>query len=246
MKTVPHIVIVGASSDLAKAVAKELNVRGIFVSGLSRQNDLGTGYAQARVVDYDQADWLKSFLQLEADAGIPITAILHMPGYVVFGKTLSVSREDAAKMFSINYWLLTEVARGAQCLWDTPGRNGCFWAMLSLSALRAIPDEAWYCASKAAAMRWLETMDLECRGKGSRYRYFCPGKFQSKFRSGAGTKDINQGMPLSDLAQKIADAIIKNRSHRVIGWRENIIALADRVSPGIYNRLVLRRRITSQ
>jgi hypothetical protein len=53
------------------------------------------------------------------------------------------------------------------------------------------------------------------------------------------------------LAGALGDALVYGRPRdgeahvrqRVIGWRERTIDLADRIAPGLYDRLVLRQRV---
>jgi len=41
----------------------------------------------------------------------------------------------------------------------------------------------------------------------------------------------------------LCDLLEGSRRARVLGWRERAIDFTDRVFPGLYDRLVLRRRV---
>ena len=238
-----HVVIIGASSALAQAVATELHRRDILVSGLGRTRPaIEIPFEQ---VDYHTADWLALFEKLAADT--PIDAIFHVSGYVAFGPALDIPTEEARKIFEANFWLMSAVATAAARHWLAQKRHGEFWAVSSLAALRAVPSESYYAASKAAGSRWLECLDLEYRLRGLRFRAFHPGKFSSPFRSRAAKHGSFRNSPGSDtdvakVAQIMAEAIATRRPTRVIGWRENIIVLADRLAPGLYDHWLLRHQ----
>lgn len=233
MKNPRHIVIVGASSDLAGAVTPHLAAEGRLVSPISRTS-LGAG-------GYGEADWETIFEKLSRDQ--PVDAVLHIPGRGAFGKAASVSESEARQALEINFWLPTKVALAANACWTAARRPGTFFAVLSIAALRAIPGEAWYCAGKAAAARWLETMDLENRRENRRFLSLHPGKFQSKFRREAGLRETAGGTPLESVALAVAGAVLQGGPGGVIGWREKAITLADRWWPGLYDNLVLKHRV---
>lgn len=243
MSTPRHVVIVGASSALAQAVAADLHRRNILVSGLGRTrtgNDI-----PFEEIDYHTADWPALFDKLAASN--PIDAILHVPGYVAFGPALDIPTDEARKIFEANFWLMSTVATAAARHWLDRKQYGDFWAVSSIAALRAIPSESYYAASKAAASRWLECLDLENRTRGLRFRAFHPGKFSSPFRFRAAKHGSFRESPGSDtdvavVAQIMAEAIATRRPAHVIGWRENIIVLADRLVPGLYDRWLLRQQ----
>ncbi len=230
VKNPQHILIVGASSDLAQAVTPMLSGR--MITPISRTT-LDSG-------EYEGADW--SAILEEASRNSPIDAVLHIPGYGAFGQATSLPEADARRAMEVNFWLLTKVALAANAHWVSTNRPGTFHAVLSLAALRAIPKEAWYCAGKAASARWLETMDLENRKEKRRFFFFCPGKFRSKFRREAGLRETDGGTPIESVARVIAGSVIRGRPGGVIGWREKTIVLADRLWPGLYDNLVLRHR----
>lgn len=233
MKNPRHIVIVGASSDLAGAVAPLLATGGRLVTPVSR--------ASLGAEDYAKTDWTAIFENFSRRQ--PVDAILHIPGHGAFGQASAVSESEARQALEVNFWLVTKVALAANAFWASTRGPGTFFAVLSLAALRAIPGEAWYCAGKAAAARWLETMDLENRRQNRRFFSLYPGKFQSKFRRDAGLQEADAGAPLASVAQSVASAVLAGGPGRVIGWREKTITLADRWWPGLYDNLILKHRV---
>ncbi len=244
-----HVVVIGSGSAIGQAVAEKLAVHQITVSGISRTPvQSHSSFAHAHAVDYATADWLGLFQQLQSASGLPIDAVLHAPGYAAIGPALTIPESEARQMLEVNFWLLSNVARAAATHWSSQKQAGHFWAVLSIAALRGIPEESYYCAAKAAAARFLECLDLENRQAGRHFNYFCPGKFASPFRSksarfGQGASEDSGGSTVDFVARKISSAILSQKPVKVIGWRENAIALADRLFPHLYDRLVLDRRV---
>lgn len=243
-----HTLIIGGGSAIGQAVAKHLIQAGVAVSSLSR-NPLpeDVTYRNTRTTDYASADW--GALLRELGEPEPIDSILFAPGYAALGPVQTIPEKEARQTLEVNFWFLNAAARAAADYWTDKKMPGDFWGVLSLAALRAIPDEGYYCAAKAAAARLLECLDLENRKMSRRFRYFCPGKFESAFRERSprfqAAAETGGGSSLDFVSSKIATAILTRKGAKVIGWRENVIALADRLFPELYDRLVLDRRTSS-
>jgi short-subunit dehydrogenase len=114
-------------------------------------------------------------------------------------------------------------------------------------ARRAVPFEAHYAASKAAAARFIECLHLEHEGDGLRFVPVYPGMLRTPFRTEAEWFGLappgGGGADARGAARAIVAVLRGRRRSRVIGWRERAIDLADRVSPALYDRAVLRRRV---
>jgi hypothetical protein len=53
----------------------------------------------------------------------------------------------------------------------------------------------------------------------------------------------DEGADVQETADVMINLLTGKRKTRVIGWRERSIDLADRLFPGLYDRLVLRNRV---
>src|SRR5262249_39113165 len=156
-------------------------------------------------------------------------------------------RERARSIFELNFWASANAAKSVAEHWAQTQRRGTFVAVLSIVALRAVPFEAYYSASKAAAARFLQCLDFEYAPKGIRFVSAFPGTLNTPFRETADWYGIepsfaDQGADVQRTARAILKLLEGSRSARVIGWRERIIYLADRLAPGLYEHLILRRR----
>jgi short-subunit dehydrogenase len=126
-------------------------------------------------------------------------------------------------------------------------RAGVVVAVLSVAALRAIPFESYYAAAKAGAARYLDCLAHELEPEGVAVRYLCPGFIDTGFLEKSSWFGVDpprvrgSGTTTEDVARAVVGAIERGPRARVLGWRERVITLADRLSPGLYDA-VLRRR----
>jgi short-subunit dehydrogenase len=193
-------------------------------------------------------DWPLFYRTVEQDTGAPIDGLVFVAGLGAFGKTSSFPVERARAIFELNFWACTTAAARLAEHWSGGGRSGTFVAVLSLAARRAVPFEAYYCASKAAADRFLQCLDLEYAPRGIRFVSALPGVLNTPFREraewyGLSPDRTDCGMDVKTAAQAIERLLNGRRKANIIGWRERIIDLADRLAPGLYDQAVLRRRI---
>jgi short-subunit dehydrogenase len=174
--------------------------------------------------------------------------VIFVAGTGVFGKTVAIPLERARQTFELNFWACTTAARAAAEYWDDKKRAGKFLAILSIVARRAVPFEAYYSASKAAAARFLDCLRLEYGHKNIEFMCAFPGLLKTPFRSQVewyGPKPAlkDEGADVDRTARAVVKLLEGRRKARVIGWRERSIDLADRILPGLYDRAVLRKRV---
>jgi len=243
--TVRHALVVAPHGGVGGAVARELRRRGTRVSGAGRTAP-GDGVVDAfHPIDLAGADW--EALYDRAAAGGTLDAVVYAAGTAAFGRTGEIPIDEARATFDVNFWPLAAAARAAASRWEREGTAGCFLAVLSIAGLRAVPFEAFYGASKAAAVRYLESLQLEVP-PSVRLVPACPGLIRTPFRERARWHGIappasEYGATPEETAAALCDLLEGSRRARVLGWRERAIDLVDRAFPGLYDRLVLRRRV---
>jgi short-subunit dehydrogenase len=201
----------------------------------------------ALVLDATTADWRAVYAELEAASATPIDGVVFVAGDAAYGRTARIPVRRAREMFELNFWACTAAALAAGEHWTERGRPGTFLAVLSVVARRAVPFETYYAASKAAAARMLECLQLEYGARRIRFVGACPGTLDTPFRSRAewyGLENVpaSRGAAPVRTARALVALLDRRRTARVIGWRERAIDLADRFTPGLYDRTVLRRR----
>jgi hypothetical protein len=120
-------------------------------------------------------------------------------------------------------------------------RRGAFVGIASVAGFRGLPGAAAYSASKAAAIRYLESLRVELHGSGVRVVTICPG-----FIATAMTAKNPYPMPfileVDDAARRMARAIDSGASYRVIPWQMAIVGRLLGLLPNVvYDRLLAGR-----
>jgi short-subunit dehydrogenase len=242
-----QVLVVGGAGGVGAALVTELLDRGRAVVVAGRRNAADARVRHTRLLDATTADWRAVYDELEAASAAPIDGVVFVAGDAVFGRTARIPAQRARAMFELNFWACTAAAMAAGEHWTERGRPGTFLAVLSVVARRAVPFEAYYAASKAAAARMLECLQLEYGARQIRFAGACPGTLDTSFRSRAEWYGVerapeSRGTSAAQTARALIALLDGRRSARVIGWRERTIDLADRFTPGLYDRAVLRRR----
>jgi 2,3-dihydro-2,3-dihydroxybenzoate dehydrogenase len=239
--------VVGGSGGLGAAVVRELAEVGTGVAVAGRHRPADPRVRCARVVDATRVDFGALYRSVEAETGAPIDGVVFVAGSAVFGRTARVPLARAREVFDLNFWACTSAATAAAEHWIAGGTRGTFVAVLSIVARRAVPFEAHYAASKAAAGRFIECLHLEHEADGLRFVPVYPGMLRTSFRRAAEWYGLpppaDAGADATRAARAIVAVLRGRRRARVIGWRERTIDLADRLAPELYDRSVLRRRV---
>jgi len=118
--------------------------------------------------------------------------------------------------------------------------RGTLAGIASVASFRGMPGNGAYCASKAAAVSWLESLRVELRGSGVAVVCVCPGYIDTPM-----TRVNRFPMPFiigaDDAARRIARAISKSRRLAVIPWQMALVSLLLRATPGwIFDRAFAR------
>jgi short-subunit dehydrogenase len=243
-----QILIVGGGGGLGGGLVKTLLDQRYKLVVTGRTNPADQRIEKFYPIDARSVDWRSLYVTIEKDTAAPMDAVVFVAGAAVFGKTVLVPLERARQSFELNFWACTTAARAAAEYWDAKNRAGRFVAILSIAARRAIPFEAYYSASKAAAARFLECLQLEYVHKNIEFMCAFPGLLKTPFRRlaewyGLEPAFADEGADVGKTARAIIKLLEGRRRARIIGWRERSIDLADRVLPGLYDRAVLRNRV---
>lgn len=118
--------------------------------------------------------------------------------------------------------------------------RGILCGITSVSGFRGLAGAGGYCASKAAAITWLESLRVELRGSGVSVVTVCPGYVDTPMTR------INRFrmpflLPADEAARRIAHAIDAKRRLAVIPWQIALLSYPLRAIPGwLYDRLAAR------
>jgi len=242
--------VVGGSRGLGSALVTTLLEHDykVVVTGRTKPADHLTIENFYRI-DATTIDWASHYSTIEKESGASIDVVIFVAGAGLFGKTSQIPMERARQVFELNFWACTTAAKDAAEHWSKGGRPGKFMAVLSIAARRAVPFEAYYSASKAASARFLDCLQLEYAHKQIEFLSVFPGLLKTGFRREADWYGFeptfaDEGADVQKTAQALLDLLENRRKTRVLGWRERSIDLADRVWPGLYDRAVLRTRVS--
>ena len=120
-------------------------------------------------------------------------------------------------------------------------RSGVLVGVASVAGIRGLPGHAAYCASKAAAIAYCESLRGECRPFGVRVVTLVPGYIDTPL-----TRGNPYPMPFLMPADRFADTafrtITAGRSYRVIPWQMGVVAKLLRGLPNTwFDRLLAGR-----
>jgi short-subunit dehydrogenase len=118
--------------------------------------------------------------------------------------------------------------------------RGTLAGIASVASFRGLAGNGAYCASKAAARTWLESLRTELYGSGVSVVCVCPGYIDTPM-----TRVNRYRMPFlidaDEGARRIARAIAKKRRLAVIPWQMAIVSVLLRAMPGwLFDRLASR------
>ena len=126
-------------------------------------------------------------------------------------------------------------------------RRGSIVLVSSIVALRPVPHEAFYAASKAAAARYLGCLAFEAARARVNVQMLHVGFVDTGFSERAGWFGMDKparggsGTNPAEVGAAICDLLARGAPSAVLGWKERAIALGDRVAPNLYDRLLKLR-----
>jgi len=241
------VFLTGASSGLGAALAAHYARQGATLGLLARRKDrleavaAATG-ASAQLYAADVGD-----THAVTAAAHDFLARVGLPDIVIANAGVSVgtSGEQLEDIDVLSELLGTNVVGLAATLapfvasMRQAGR-GTLVGIASVAGFRGMPGSGAYCASKSAAITWLESLRLELRGSGVRVVTACPGYIATPM-----TAMNPYRMPFllsaDEAARRIALAIDRGRSLAVIPWQMRLAMLMIRGSPNwLFDRLFAR------
>ena len=149
---------------------------------------------------------------------------------------------DAAKlrrMLEVNVVGLAATLAAFAPAMRAAGR-GTLCGIASVSGFRGLAGAGAYCASKAAAITWLESLRVELRGSGVSVVTVCPGYVDTPMTQGNRYR-MPFLLPADEAARRITRAIDAKRRLAVIPWQMALVSYPLRALPGwLYDRLLAR------
>jgi short-subunit dehydrogenase len=237
-----RVVITGASSGIGAALARHY-ASADSVLGLISRRQPGTGLP-GRVVPYaaDVTD-VPALKRVAED----FVARFGAPDLVIANAGVGVGThgEDLADVDKLRRVLDINVAGLAATLaafapsMRRVGR-GTLAGIASVAGFRGLAGNGAYCASKAAAITWLESLRVELYGTGVAVVCLCPGYIDTPMTR-VNPYRMPFLLPADEAARRIARAIAGRRRLAVIPWQMALVSILLRALPGaLYDRLASR------
>ena len=237
-----RVVISGASSGIGEALARHY-ARADSVLGLISRRQPAVSLP-GRVVGYCADVTDVAAIKAAADDfasrfGAPDLVIANAGiGVGTLGADLA-DVDKLRRMLEVNVAGLAATLAAFAPVMHAAG-GGTLAGIASVAGFRGLAGNGAYCASKAAAIRWLESLRVELRGSGVSVVCICPGYIDTPM-----TRVNRFRMPFllsaDEAARRIARAIAARRRLAVIPWQMALVSLLLRSLPGaIYDRLAAR------
>src|SRR3954464_5919519 len=237
-----RVVITGASSGIGEALSRQYAAHDSILGLISRRQ-AGAGLSGTVVsykVDVTDVEGLeRAAADFVARFGAPDLVIANAGVGVGTHSDELADIEKLRRVLDINVTGLAASLAAFAPAMRKAGR-GTLAGIASVAGFRGLPGNGAYCASKAAAIAWLESLRTELYGSGVAVVCICPGYIDTPM-----TRVNRYRMPFllppEDAARRIARAIAARRRLAVIPWQMAAVSVLLKAMPGwLYDRLAAR------
>jgi short-subunit dehydrogenase len=235
-------VITGASSGIGEALSRHYASQDSILGLISRR-PAGAGLP-GTVVSYtvdvtDVAALEGAAADFVARHGAPDLVIANAGVGVGTHSDELADIEKLRRVLDINVTGLAATLAAFAPAMRKAGR-GTLAGIASVAGFRGLPGNGAYCASKAAAIAWLESLRTELYGSGVAVVCVCPGYIDTPMTR-VNRYPMPFLLPPDEAARRIADAIAARRRLAVIPWQMAAVSVLLRAMPGwLYDRLAAR------
>lgn len=242
-----RVFITGASSGIGEALARHYAARGATLGLVARREDRlrslrDTLPCAAEIYACDVRDL--TALKAAARDFIGRRGLPH----VVIGNagishgTATEFEEDAAvfrEVLEINVMGLVHTFHPFVAAMRERGQ-GSLVGIASVAGLRGLPGAAAYSASKAAAIRYLESLRVELRASGVKVTTICPGYIATPM-TGRNPYRMPFLLPADEAARRFARIIDAQKRYAIVPWQMAIVGrLMGLLPDAIYDRLAAK------
>jgi hypothetical protein len=244
-----NVFITGASSGIGAALAREFASRGATLGLVARRRDALEALAASLPgahhvygVDITDKDALIAAAKAFEQAAGGVDIVIANAGISVGVKTeyyddlAQFEKVLTTNVLAMAYTFHPFIARMKSV------RRGTLVGIASVAGIRGLPGSDAYCASKSAAITYLESLRVEMAKHHVKVVTISPGFIRTPL-----TAKNPYGMPflmdVADFAPRAADAIIAGVRYRTIPWQMGVVTGLMRLLPRwLFDRLVANRR----
>ena len=239
----PLVYITGASSGIGQALAQRYARAGWRLALVARRGaelqdwvrTQGLDATRARVYAADVRD-----VRAIVDAGRECIAQQGLPDVVIANAGISVGI-DTADFDDLEVMRATfetnNIGMAASFHpFVTPmreRRSGKLVGIASVAGIRGLPGHGAYCASKAAAISYCESLRGECRPSGVQVVTILPGYIDTPLTRG-NRYSMPFLMPADAFADRAFAAVEAGDSYRVIPWQMGVVVKLLRLLPNAW------------
>jgi short-subunit dehydrogenase len=241
--TAPLVFITGASSGIGQALALHYAQAGWRLALVVRKEIETKTWLDACLISEDSYRiYVADVVQVDAvvAAGQAAIAAQGLPDVVIANAGISVGMDTAirsdlqvmADTFATNNTGMAATFHPFVAAMVQRGQ-GTLVGIASVAGIRGLPGHGAYCASKAAAIAYCESLRGELRGTGVKVVTLLPGYVDTPL-----TRANRYPMPFlmrsEDFARQAVRAIQTQTSYRVIPWQMGVVAKLLRLLPNAW------------
>ncbi len=243
-----NVFITGASSGIGEALAREFAARGATLGLVARRREAldalvaalpGRHYAYgADVTDKDAL--VAAARAFDAAVGGADIVIANA------GISVGVKTEFYEDLAQFERVMSTNVLAMAATFHPfiarmKSARRGTLVGIASVAGIRGLPGSEAYCASKSAAITYLESLRVEMARHGVRVVTISPGFIRTPLTA-KNPYRMPFLMEAADFAPRAVDAILAGVRYRTIPWQMGVVAALLRLTPRWLFDLAFARR----
>jgi short-subunit dehydrogenase len=236
-----RVVITGASSGIGAALARHYAQQASVLGLISRRKveELGNQVVSYAVDVTDEAALAAAAQDFIRRFGPPDLVIANAG---IASGTSGADPGDVAKLrriLDVNVAGLAATLAAFAPAMRAAGR-GTLAGIASVGGFRGLAGNGAYCASKSAAITWMESLRAELYGSGVSVVCICPGYVDTPLTR------VNRFrmpflLPPDEAARRIARAIAARRRLAVVPWQMAMVSVLLRAMPGwLYDRIASR------